>query len=135
MGLASRPAARLAPAVTPQRPRKTLHPKPKPQKVRLRVTPKLTEQEVKRLRDNASADLRSVGAYVAGLVERDLRKRAGGKGRPVRGARAGDRRAVYDVAVPLTVAQRTRLEERAAEQDRSLSSYVARVIVEALARR
>jgi hypothetical protein len=121
--------------VTPQRPRKTLHPKPKPQKTRLKVAPKLTREEVRRLQAGAKVNLRSIAGYIAELVERDLRKRSGGGSRSVRGASPGDHRTSYDVGLTLTVEQRKRLEARGAQRGRSLSSYVAKVIVEALARR
>jgi hypothetical protein len=96
--------------MTPPRPRKTL--RPKPPKVRLRVSPQLTEQEVKRLRASAKADLRSIADYVARLIEKDLRKGSKPR-RRISGTRAGDRRAAYDIGLTLTVEQRERIEANA----------------------
>ena len=95
----------------------------------------MTEQERKRLQATAKADLRSVAEYVALLIEEDLRRRSTKASRRVRGAGPDDQRAAYVINMTVTVEQRKRVEARAAEQGRSLSSYVAKVIVEALARR
>ena len=114
--------------MTPQRPRKTL--RPPPQKLRLRVSAQLTEQETRRLQARAKADLRSIADTVARLVEADLRKRSSGARSRVRGPNLDDQRTAYDLNMTLTVAQRERVEARAAQQGWSLSSYVAKVIVE-----
>jgi hypothetical protein len=106
--------------------------RPKPKKVRLRVGPKLNREEVRRLQDRAKADLPSIASYVAGLLEQDRKRRGSRKVRQVRGAGPGDRRAPYEVGLTLTAEERERLEARAAEQGRSLSGYVAMLIVEEL---
>jgi len=105
-----------------------------PKKVHLRVCPQLTRQETQRLQARAKADLRSIADYVARLIEQDLRECNGG-GRGVRGAGPDDRRAAYEIQITLTVEQRKRIEAEAQREGRSLSNYVAKVIVEALARR
>jgi hypothetical protein len=71
---------------------------------------------------------------VALLLEEDLQKPNTKASRRVRGAGPDDRRTGYELHMTLTVEQRKRIEARAAQQERSLSSYVAKVIVEALAR-
>ena len=117
--------------MTPQRPRKTL--RPPPQKLRLRVSAQLTEQETRRLQARAKANLRSIADYVSRLIEVDLRKRSSRTtGRGVRGAGPNDRRATYNIGMMLTAEQRKRIEAKAEHEGRSLSSYVTRVIVEAV---
>jgi hypothetical protein len=116
--------------MTPQRPRKTLRPKPKPRNIRLKVAPKLTLQELRRLTGRANADLRSIGDYVLRLVEADLRKRSSRPGSRVRGAGPHDRRVSYDIGMTLSVEQQQRVKLKAQREGRSLSSYVAKVIVE-----
>ena len=137
MGLSSRPEARLATAVTPQHPRKTLRRSHRarralPKKARLGASPQLTEQERRRLQASAKADLRSIAEYVALLIEEDLRRRSTKASRRVRGAGPDDQWAAYVINMTVTVEQRKRVEARAAEQGRSISSYVAKVIVEAM---
>ena len=116
-----------------RKPTKFLHPKPKPKTVRLRVDPQLTRNEIKRLRERAAADMRSIGGYVAQLVVQDLRRERGQQ-RRLTGAKLGDERTGYHVGIQLTVEQREELEARAADEARSLSSYVARLIVASLGR-
>ncbi len=79
-----------------------------------------------------SADLRPVANYVAYLVAQDLR----GKRRLRRStsAKPGDKRTGYELVVPITIPDRRALEERARKELRSLSGYVARLIVEVLVR-
>ena len=52
----------------------------------------------------------------------------------MRGAAAKDERAGHAIRIPVTEKLRERMEARAAEGMRSLSSYVARVIVGAVGR-
>ena len=112
-----------------KKPTKTL--RPPPRKLRLRVSPHLTEQETRRLKARAKANLRSIADYVSRLIEVDLRKRSSRTtGRAVRGAGPNDRRAAYEIGMMLTVEQRQRIEAKAEHEGRSLSSYVTRVIVE-----
>ncbi len=49
-------------------------------------------------------------------------------------AGAGDKRIGYELVVPITIPDRRALEERARKELRSLSSYVAKLIVEELGR-
>ena len=80
----------------------------------------------------AAADLRPVTNYVAYLIAQDLR----GKRRSTRptSAKPGDKRIGYELVVPITIPDRRELEERARKELRSLSGYVARLIVEELAK-
>ena len=102
--------------------------------VRLRVAPQLTEREVRGLVARAAADMRSVGSYVALLLLADLRRRGSGRGRSTASVSRGDKRSGYEIAVPLTAEQRRKVEARAREELRSVSSYVALLIVAALGR-
>ncbi len=70
--------------------------------------------------------------YVAYLVAQDLK----GKRRPNRptAAKPGDNRIGYELVVPITIPDRRALEERARKEMRSLSSYVAKLIVEDLSK-
>ncbi len=97
---------------------------------RLRLAPKLTREETRKLEARAAADLRPVPNYVAVLIAQDLR----GKRRPRRptSAKPGDKRVGYNLVVPITIPDRRELEERARKEMRSLSSYVAKLIVEDL---
>ena len=99
--------------------------------VRLHVAPKLTREEFRKLEERAEADLRPVANYVAYLVAQDLRGKRR-RGRPT-SAKPGDKRNGYELVVPITIPDRRALEERARQQLRSLSSYVAKLIVEDLA--
>ncbi len=49
-------------------------------------------------------------------------------------AKPGDNRIGYELVVPITIPDRRELEERARKELRSLSSYVARLIVEDVAK-
>ncbi len=104
----------------------------RPPMVRMRVDPQLTRGGVRELQARAAADMRSVGRTVALLVIEDLRRR--GRGRPVSGVSLGDKRSAYGIAVPLTAEQKMKVEHRAREEVRSVSSYVALLIVAALGR-
>ncbi len=77
--------------------------------------------------------MRSVGGYVAWLLIKDLRRESG---RSRRGGRVslGDKRSAYEIAVPLTAEQKRKVEARAREEVRSVSSYVALLIVADLRR-
>ncbi len=103
--------------------------------VRLRVDPQLTRGEVRKLQARAAADMRSVGSTVALLLIEDLRHRGSGRGRPAGGVSLGDKRHAYEIGVPLTAEQKKRkVEHRAREEVRSVSSYVALLIVAGLRR-
>src|SRR5262245_65552312 len=56
-----------------------------------------------------------------------------GNARRTRGARAGDRRASYSVLLTMPHAMRARLKGAAQKEMRSVSGFVGRVIMEALA--
>ena len=100
---------------------------------RLRLAPQLTREEVRKLEARAAADLRPVANYVAYLIAQDL-KRKRSRNRPT-SARPGDKRIGYELVVPITISDRRELEERARKELRSLSGYVAKLIVEDLAAR
>ncbi len=100
--------------------------------VRLRVDPQLTRGEVRELQARAAADMRSVGRTVALLLIEDLRRRGSGRGRPASGVSLRDKRSGYEVAVPLTAEQKRKVEARARDELRSVSSTVAPLIVAAL---
>ena len=99
---------------------------------RLRLAPQLTRDEAKKLESRAAADLRPVANYVAFLIGQDLQ----GKRRSNRrtSAKPGDKRVGYNLVVPITIPDKRELEERARKELRSLSGYVARLIVEDLAK-
>ena len=78
--------------------------------------------------------MRSIGNYVALLVIEDLERPAGGRRQRGRVPPPGGRRVSYSIGVPLTAAQRAELKARAKDQVRSVSSYVAKLVVEDLAR-
>ncbi len=100
--------------------------------VRLRVAPQLTSGEARQLQARAAADMRSVGGYVAWLLIKDLKRRGAGQRRRARGVSVTDKRSGIEVAVPLTAEQKRKVEHRAREEVRSVSSYVALLIVAAL---
>ena len=102
--------------------------------VRLRVAPQLTEREVKKLQARAAADMRSVGGYVALLLIEDLKRRGPGQARKASSVPPGDPRSAYEIAVPLTPEQKRKVEAQARDEVRSVSSYVALLIVAALGR-
>ena len=101
--------------------------------VRLRLAPQLTREEARKLEARAAADLRPVANYVAYLIAQDLR----GKQRRGRAtsAKPGDDRVGYELVIPITIPDRRELEERAEKELRSLSGYVAKLIVEEVAER
>ncbi len=73
--------------------------------------------------------MRGIGNYVAWLITRDLAR----KPRPRRtGAKLSDKREPYGMAVPLSPADRKALKARADAELRSLSNYVATLILEEL---
>jgi len=88
--------------------------------IRLRVDPALTRAEAKQLETRAAEDLRGVGNYVALIVAQDLAKEP--KTRRRTGARVTDRREAFDMAIPISPANRKRLKERAEAEMRSLSN-------------
>ena len=119
---------------TRRKPTKTLHPKPREKKVRLKAHPQLTRSEIKRLKARAAGDMRSIGGYVAFLVIRHLSGRGNGRKRRKPVASPGDKRMTYPIGIPLTPDQKAQLQAKARDEVRSVSSYVARLIVEELGR-
>ncbi len=99
--------------------------------VRLRLAPKLTREETRKLEARVAADLRPAANYVAYLIVQDLKgkRRAG---RPT-SAKPGDKRTGYELVLRITIPDRRELEERARQELRSLSGYVAKLIVEDVA--
>ena len=97
---------------------------------RLRLAPQLARAEVRKLEERAAADLRPVANYIAYLIAQDLQ----GKRRSNRptSAKPGDKRVGYNLVVPITIPDKRELEERARKELRSLSGYVAKLIVEEL---
>ncbi len=79
------------------------------------------------------SELRPVANYVAYLIAQDLQGKRR-SGRPTM-AKPGDKRIGYELVVPITIPDRRELEERARKELRSLSGYVAKLIVEDLTRR
>ncbi len=74
--------------------------------------------------------MRSVGGYVAWLLIRDLKQgRGAGQRRRARGVSVTDKRTAFEVAVSLTAEQKEKVEDRARDEVRSVSSLVALLIV------
>jgi hypothetical protein len=120
--------------------RRRRDPKPRPLRsghARVGVAVLLTRGEIRALQRRAASDLRSVASYTAQLIAQDIadpsRRRPGVVS--VRGARLDAQRVSLRIALVLLVAMRRKLEAAAREEMRSVSGYVARVIVEALAKK
>ncbi len=104
-------------------------PRPRPSK-RLKVAPQLTRAEIRELKQRAAADGHSIAAYVSVLLIEDLKK-----GKPVlRTSHLGRKPEEYNINLPLGLLSRAKLEARARAEMRSLSGYVARLIVKDLGR-
>ena len=112
----------------------TKTPRRRPKKARLIVSPMLTSREIRQIQARAAEDMRSLGNYVALLVIEDLERPAGGRRQRGRVPPPGGRRVSYSIGAPLTAAQRAEFKARATDQVRSVSSYVARLIVNDLGR-
>ncbi len=92
---------------------------------RLRVAPQLTLGEIRELKQRSAADGRSIAQYVAVLIIEDLKR-----GKPVlRSSYPGRKPEEYNINLPLGLLSRAKVEARAKAEMRSLSGYVARVIV------
>jgi len=102
-------------------------------KIRLRVDPQPTPTEIRKLEARAAEDLRGLGNYVSWLIAKDLAKNP--KTRRNTGAKATDKRQPCDIAIPMTTANRRQLKQRADAEMRSITSYVAVVILESFRRR
>ena len=124
----------------PARRRSRKSPKSRPHKVKagnawVGVAVMLTRAEIQKLKDRAASDFRAVAAYATWLVAQHLdgpipRRPAGS----VPGAGPGDRRIRLRITLVMPAEMRDRLVARADREMRSVSNYVGRVIVEALAR-
>jgi hypothetical protein len=87
----------------------------------------LTAREGRELKSRAAVDLSTISNYVSHLVAEDLRQK--GRRRPVAGANPAEKRRLYSIALYLTAGERKRLEAAAEAERRSVSAYVARVIL------
>ena len=97
--------------------------------IRQRLDPGLTKREARTLEARAAEEMRGIGNYVAWLITRDLARKPR---RRRTGAKLSDTREPYGMAVPLSTADRKALQERAEAEMRSLSNYVATLILEEL---
>ena len=95
------------------------------------VVPQLTKAEITELKLRAAADGRSVGQYISVLMIEDLTK-----GKPVlRSSNPGRKTQPYEINFPIVGSlSRRKVEARAKAEVRSLSGYVARVVVKDLGR-
>ena len=83
---------------------------------------------MRELKLRAAADGRSIAEYVAVLLIQDLNH-----GKPVlRASNTGRKPEEYGINLPLGLLSRAKLEARTKAEVRSLSGYVARVIVKDL---
>ena len=71
--------------------------------------------------------------YIAWVIEQDLAAKPIRR-RPPLDANPREKRTGYEVTLTLTIPERRELEKRAATERRSLSNYVARLVVGALGR-
>jgi hypothetical protein len=99
--------------------------------VRLGLAPALTRAELKELRARASADLRSVGNYVSYLVAKHVNQK-GHRRRMSVAANPSEKRTPRSVPIYLTPAEEKKLLARGKAERRSISAYVARVIISEL---
>ena len=100
--------------------------------IHLRLAHPLTRTEIKRLEARAAGEVRSVANYVAWVIEQDLATKPKRR-RPLLDANPGHKRISYDAHLSLTIPERRELEKRAAAERRSLSNYVALLVVAELA--
>ncbi len=99
--------------------------------VRLRLSLPLSREEAKRREARAAGVVRSVANFVSWVIAETLgsqRRRQ----RPLN-ANPREKRTGYDVGLMLTIPEREELRRRAEAERRSLSNYVARLVLEALA--
>ncbi len=103
--------------------------------VRFTAGSSLSRAESQRLEANAAADLRSVSNYVSRLVVEDLRRDRKTRRRAAAVVKSGERRVTYEVAVQITAGEKKKLQARARAEMRSVSNYVAKLVIEDLHRR
>ncbi len=94
----------------------------------------LTRAEGQRLEANAAADLRSLTNYVSRLVVEDLQRAHRTRRRSATGAKPDERQVTYDVHVQITAAEKKKLQARARAEMRSVSNYVAKLVLQDLRR-
>ena len=111
----------MATGVTARRTRPT-------RQIRLRLALSFTRAEIKRLEARAAGEVRSVANYVAWVIQRDLAAKPR-RQRPPLDANPRHKRTGYEVNLTLTIPERRELEKRAGAERRSLSNYVARLVV------
>jgi hypothetical protein len=99
--------------------------------VRVPLHLRLTKSESKQLEAQAAADLRSMGSYIGQVIIADLARKHS-RGKPTK-AKPEDKRVEYAVGPMITIPEREKLLQRVAAERRSLSSYVTRLVLEALA--
>ena len=107
---------------------------PQQRRAQVSVAPHLTRQEIKQLKTRAASDLRSVNQSVSELVCRHLGKPAAKRRDSQPLASPTDRRTIFRLTLWLTPAERRELKARASEDHRSLSGYVAKLILGELRR-
>ena len=99
------------------------------QRVRLDLT--LTGAERRQLKAAAEREIRSIGNFIGWIVVRHLRSHK----KSLKLKAISGPRSKFDLAVSFTPEELAKLEARAEEQRRSLSSYVTLLVVEALGRK
>ena len=99
--------------------------------VRVRLALQLTEDEAARLEARAAGEVRSVGNYIARVIELHLASKSK-KARKPRDADPDEQREAYEIGALLSIPERRELEKRAAAERRSVSSYVTRLLVDVI---
>ena len=100
----------------------------------LTVTPELTESEIEELEARAAGALRSKGNYVSLLVSNHLEPGVTATGPAPLFCAPNEKRVRYEIELELTDEDRTRLEAMASAELRSISNFVAMLIVRDLVR-
>ena len=101
--------------------------------IHLRLALPLTHSEIKRLEARAAGEVGSVANYVAWVIQQDLAAKPKHRRLPL-DANPREKRTGYEVNLTLTIPERRELEKRAEAERRSLSNYVARLVVGELGR-
>jgi hypothetical protein len=96
---------------------------------RLWLSLPFTRQEFRRLSVRAASEVRSLSNYVAWVIAEDLGGSRWGRSRVRQEDEAREKRVGYDVGVILTIPEREQLKSRAETERRSLSNYVARLVL------